>query len=103
MAGHNLSGEPSLFREAVRRAQVLKTDALPDTLETYRTQKALAEALESASRLPDGRDGRPGIWRMTGGLRVFGWTHFYNVPWLIHALEQNGEPDIEKSPLPATY
>lgn len=103
MAGYNLSGEPSLFREAVRRAQALKTDALPDALETYRTQKALAEALESASRLPDGRDGRPGIWRMTGGLRVFGWTHFYNVPWLIHALEQNGEPDIETSPLPATY
>lgn len=32
------------------------------------------------------------IWDMTQGMRVFGWTHAYNVPWLLYWLRDgNGE------------
>ena len=103
LAGYTASNEPSFFREAARRAQLLKMDALSQPVSAFETQESFAEALESASRLPRGRNGEPGIWRSTGGLRVFGWTHMYHLPWLIHALETEGEPVIERSPLPPGY
>jgi rhamnogalacturonyl hydrolase YesR len=103
MAGYRVSDEPSFFQEAVRRAQVLKMDPLEDPVSATSTQKSLAEAIEAASRLPKGRDGRPAIWRSIGGLRVFGWTHMYHLPWLMQAINENGEPAVEKSPLPPGY
>jgi len=51
--------------------------------------------LEEASNLPGFDEGRVHpffgtrpIWSITNGLRVFGWTHAYNVPWLVHYLEK---------------
>lgn len=88
LKGYELSGEESLLREAVQRAQVLRTDALPDgAFGPTQTQAALAEALEGVSHLP-GSEGRPPIWKITNGLRIFGWTHAYNVPYLIYWLQQ---------------
>jgi hypothetical protein len=104
LAGYEVSKAPSLFREAVRRAQVLKTDSLTTPVMQGVTQEAVAESLNAASRLPDDRRrGGPGIWRLSGGLRVFGWTHAYNVPYLVHWLETNGAPDIDAPAVPDTH
>lgn len=89
--GYELSEEPSLLNEAIARAQYLKTDRLPQPFESYSNQKQRAEALESVSHLPDDEGGfRPAIWKITNGLRVFGWTHIYNVPYLEYWMDQEG-------------
>jgi hypothetical protein len=92
LLGYKLSGEESLYRTARERAQVLRTDELPsdDAFQEY-DQQELAEALTTVSYLPDGREPRPPIWKITNGLRVFGWTHAYNVPYLIYWLKRDGQ------------
>jgi hypothetical protein len=92
LLGYKLSGEESLYRTARERAQVLRTDELPsdDAFQEY-DQQELAEALTTVSHLPDGREPRPPIWKITNGLRVFGWTHAYNVPYLIYWLKRDGQ------------
>lgn len=86
--GYELSGKSSFLEEAQNRAKYLKTDKLSQPVSSYKSQKALGEALQSVSHLPGEEEGyeRP-IWKITNGLRVFGWTHIYNVPYLIHSLE----------------
>jgi len=94
LMGYTLSGDRSLYRVAYERAQALKTDPLPIAFEEAATQDTLFHALNEASRLPRSRehpDRRP-IWGLTNGLRVFGWTHAYNVPYLVHWLEEEGPP-----------
>lgn len=89
--GYELSGEPTFLDAAVDRAQYLKTDRLPQPFESYENQKQLGEALESVSNLPDDEGGfRPAIWKITNGLRVFGWTHIYNVPYLEYWMNREG-------------
>jgi hypothetical protein len=88
LAGYQYAREPSLLREAVHRARHLKTDRLPKPVPAFATQEALAESLKTASRLPQDREGRCGIWCITGGLRVFGWTHAYTVPELVYWLQE---------------
>ncbi len=92
--GYELSGERSFLDEAVRRAEVLKTDQLEQDFGAYANQKELADALESVSNLPDDPNSWRGgaIWKITNGLRIFGWTHIYNVPYLVHSLEEAGYP-----------
>lgn len=94
LKGYELSGSPSLLAEARRRAQVLQTDRLPsdDPFRQTRPQAELAEALEAVSHLPDSEGPRPPIWKITNGLRVFGWTHAYNVPYLVYWLDHEGLP-----------
>lgn len=87
LVGYEFTGEKSFLEEALRRAEVLKTDALPEDAFARMTQRQLAEALEAVSHLPESTTGRPAIWKITNGLRVFGWTHAYNVPWLLYWLE----------------
>ena len=87
-----MSNEPSSLKEAIQRSSVLKTDKLAITFEQTAHQEQLATALEAASNLPkvtnyhEGRGRGFNIWDMTQGMRVFGWTHVYNVPWLLHWL-----------------
>jgi hypothetical protein len=86
--GYELSGKQSFLDEAIDRAQYLKTESLPQSFGEYENQKAIAEALESVSNLPDDEGGfRPAIWKISNGLRVFGWTHIYNVPHLLYWME----------------
>lgn len=95
LVGYQLSKDPSLYRTAYDRAQALKTDPLPLSFEEASSQAELFEALGGVSHLPRSRedpDRRP-IWSITNGLRIFGWTHAYNVPYLMHWLEREGPPD----------
>jgi hypothetical protein len=94
LLGYQLSGDRSLCRTAYERAQPLKTNSLPLSFEEASSQAELFEALEGVSSLPRSRehpDRRP-IWSITNGLRIFGWTHAYNVPYLVHWLEREGPP-----------
>ncbi len=91
--GYEYSGEKSLLDEAVKRAQYLKTDELAQNFKSYENQRILADALEEASHFPkDPGARRPPIWQITNGLRVFGWTSIYNVPYLNYWLEKENYP-----------
>ncbi|HKK45360.1 MAG TPA: hypothetical protein VJ964_07555 [Balneolaceae bacterium] len=91
--GYKYTRNQSFLDEALHRAQVLKTDALPKSFDSYKTQKSLEVALDNTSHLPAKADrfeqrGDKPIWAITGGMRVFGWTHAYNIPYLIYFLEE---------------
>ncbi len=92
--GYKYTHDVSFLKEALHRAQVLETDALPKSVDQYKTQKSLEEALDHTSHLPpkanrfEQRGDKP-IWSITGGMRVFGWTHAYNIPYLIYMLEHS--------------
>jgi hypothetical protein len=96
LMGYQLSGDRSLYRTAYDRAQALRTDRLSLSFDEAETQAALFEALEGVGNMPPSRedpDRRP-IWSITNGLRIFGWTHAYNVPYLVHWLEKEGPPSL---------
>lgn len=88
LVGYELSGEPTLLATAIKRAEVLKTNKLPKDFEEYTTQKELADILESVSNLPPNPKSSRTIWKMTHGIRVFGWTHANNVAWLLYWLDR---------------
>ena len=96
MLGYEISGQAGYLREAVARARYLRTGRLEQPVRAYSDQASLGEALEQVSRLPGGEGGFfPAIWKLSNGMRVFGWTHSYNIPWLIHAMQQEGLPADE--------
>jgi hypothetical protein len=87
----------------LKRLEPLKVDALPRPIDDSWTQKELFEALEKANHFPmDPNRIRPGansvmmanppprrpIWAFTNGLRVFGWTSAYTVPYALAILEE---------------
>jgi hypothetical protein len=95
LVGYELSGEKSLLEAAVNRARYLRTDPIYATSTDNITQREYAAMLESASQLPGFDEGRVHpffgtrpIWAATNGLRVFGWTHAFNVPWLVYYLDK---------------
>ncbi|MFA5668124.1 MAG: hypothetical protein WC967_02695 [Balneolaceae bacterium] len=91
--GYEYSGEKSLLDEAVKRAKYLKTDKLAQEFDSYENQRILADALEEASNFPgDPGARRPPIWQITNGLRVFGWTSIYNVPYLEYWMNEANYP-----------
>lgn len=94
LMGYQLSGQSAFLETARHRAQVLKTDELSTSFDAPdATQSALFAALEAASNLPPARDRDRAIWSLTHGLRVFGWTHAYNIPYLVHWLQQRADPN----------
>lgn len=94
LVGYELTGEPSFFREALGRAEFLKTEKLEKPLHSLKDQHEMEQALESVSHLPaetdyhEGTDMDHAIWDISQGLRVFGWTHAYNVPYLLYWLRR---------------
>jgi len=99
LMGYQLSDDRSLYRAAYHRAQVLRTDPMPTAFDEADSQSALADALEGVDNLPPSQenpDRRP-IWSITNGLRIFGWTHAYNVPYLVHWLEREGPPSLPEA------
>ena len=112
---YQLTGEASFLDETRKRVAAMRTDPLPRPIDSSWTQRALFEAIEAASHLPPdpnrhrpssgrGRGARaaaspdrgrgaelpdtprrPG-WSATHGLRIFGWTHAYTVPYALAIL-----------------
>ena len=96
VVGYDLTGSAEFLMEACRRAAYLRTDEMPRPFGSYTTQRELVSQMEAVSHLP-GRDesdafsgGRMPNWAFSGGLRVFGWTHAYGVPYLIDRLQSSG-------------
>lgn len=94
LVGYEFTGNEHFFNEAIDRAAFLKTDKLPVSFEELGNQTQIAAALEDVSHLPKAKDATEGrrrsfyIWDITQGMRVYGWTHAYNVPWLLYWLRQ---------------
>jgi len=93
LLGYQLSGDRALYSTAYERAQVLRTDSLSFSVAETSSQAKLFEALEGVSHLPRENDDRRPIWSITNGLRIFGWTHAYTVPYLLYWLEREGPPE----------
>ena len=94
--GYEFTREKSFLKEALARADCMKTDPLEQSFEELGNQKKIAEALEAVSNLPDkgyfsSRRRWVANWGPTQGLRVFGWTHIYNIPWLLPYLKEEGK------------
>jgi hypothetical protein len=107
--GWELTGEASFAEEIRRRVGLSATDALaPEPVGGW-TQGGLFEAVEAADRLPPdpGRfrpdmEGRPrnprAGWAATHGLRVYGWTHAYGLPWAMDVMRRTGGSRLPGEP-----
>ena len=83
IVGYEFTGNSIYLNEAFERAKVLKVDKLD---EGFKNQKEYSEALLKISNLPSGKGERK-IWEINHGLRVFGWTHAYNIPYLLYYID----------------
>tara|TARA_B110000902_G_scaffold210855_1_gene241384 strand:+ start:11803 stop:14403 length:2601 start_codon:yes stop_codon:yes gene_type:complete len=83
--GYEFTGNKNYLNEAIERSKVLRVDALNYS---FTNQKEYSEALKKVSKLPLGQDGDRTIWKIDNGLRAFGWTHAYNIPYLLYYLNQ---------------
>ncbi|WP_272502953.1 hypothetical protein [Salinibacter ruber] len=94
MMGYQLSGEASLYHAAYDRAKELRVDPLSPPFDEVENQGELKGALDAVDRTPKARGApnRRPIWSITHGLRIFGWTHAYNIPYLTYWLEKEGPP-----------
>lgn len=87
LIGYEFSGNNRFLEEAKERAEYLKIGELPQLPENYTNTTLFSEDLLKISNLPESK-GRFTNWQTNQGLRVFGWTHAYNIPYLIYWLEQ---------------
>lgn len=84
--GYEFTGNHIYLDEAIERAKVLKVDPLTNK---FTNQKEYSEELLKVAKLPTGKDGERTIWKNDNGLRAFGWTHAYNIPYLLYYLDKN--------------
>jgi hypothetical protein len=99
LLGYEFSGNKMYFEEALKRAEVLKVSALSKNQSKFKSQQEYSDALLEISNLPKSQNGRFTNWEMNQGLRVFGWTHANNIPYLLYWLENSDSDlkDISKS------
>lgn len=93
VVGYEFTKDKSFLDEALKRAEVTKTDKISKSIEELGSQRLVSEAIEEVSNLPmkgdfATRPRRVSNWGPTQGLRVFGWTHIYNIPWLLACLDE---------------
>lgn len=81
--GYEFTGNRIYLDEAFERAKVLKVGKLN---KDFTNQKEYSEALLKVSNLPTS-NGERKIWEINHGLRVFGWTHAYNIPYLLYYID----------------
>ncbi len=86
LVGYELTKDKSFLNTALERAEVLKTDQTNVKFDISSTQKLLAETLLKVSHFPQDPDNEYAEWDVRNGLRVFGWTHAYNIPYLLYWL-----------------
>jgi hypothetical protein len=98
VVGYDLTKDDRYLLEACQRATHLRTAEMERPFESYLTQRQLVEQMETVSNLPGRREdptaidtGTP-IWTFSNGLRIFGWTHIYGLPYLIDRLQSNERP-----------
>ena len=91
LIGYEFTKDQSYLDRALERAAVLKTDQANVKFDNNATQKQLAETLLKVSHFPQDPEKEYAEWDVRNGLRVFGWTHAYNVPYLLYWL-RNEEP-----------
>ena len=96
LVGYDLTGEDKFFIEACERSRYLLVDELAMPFEDYQNQGDLRDALEEVSNLPSAGEGpsfrgRNPIWTFSNGLRIFGWTHAFNVPYTIDRLNNRSD------------
>ena len=88
LVGYELTKNDAFLNSAIARSKLLQSDPLEKNIMDYRTQESLGPALLKTSRLPDNGVLTKPSWRFISnwnslqGLRVFGWTHYYSIPWL---------------------
>ncbi len=93
ITGYDLTGHDQYLIEACNRAVYLQTEEMDQPFGSYTTQRELAVVMEEVSNLPARGEGPSQfgdwlpIWAFSNGMRVFGWTHAFGVPWLIDRLE----------------
>jgi len=101
VAGYRLTQDEGMLREIRKRLNLLRMEPLKKPVTAYADQGELAAAIEKASHLP-GDPTRPGeraLWAASNGLRVFGWTHSFSLPYALHALEEadrRSRPPLKK-------
>jgi len=94
LVGYELCRDEGLLKTAIARAEEIKTGELTISFEDLGTQAKIAKALLGVSNLPmSPRSGRHANWEITQSMRVFGWTHMYNVPWLLHWLRERDQTE----------
>lgn len=87
LIGYEFSGNEAFLDEALKRSEFLKVSPLPENGNGFHSQQEYSEALLKISNLPKD-NGKAAIWETNQGLRVFGWTHAYNIPYLLYWLEK---------------
>ncbi len=93
VVGYEFTKDESFLNEAIKRSEKLKVDKISKSFTELGTQKEIAEELNKVSHLPekgyfDAEVSRwPTNWSPTSGLRVFGWTHIYGIPWLLDKID----------------
>ena len=85
--GYEISGEKGYLDEALARAEYLKIGELKKSSDEYDNTKEYSADLLEISNLPNSKK-KFTNWQTNQGLRVFGWTHAYNIPYLLYAMEQ---------------
>ncbi len=101
VAGYNLTEDARMLREMKKRLEILKLDPLGVPIVAGARQADLAAAIEKASHLPGDPTRLNGhaLWAATNGLRVFGWTHAFTLPYALKTLEEielRNRPPLKK-------
>lgn len=96
LVGYDLTGEEKFFMEACERSRHLLVGELAMPIHEFVSQGDLRDALEEVSNLPSAGEGpsfrgRNPIWTFSNGMRIFGWTHVFNVPYTIERLNQRSQ------------
>ncbi|MDR9366150.1 MAG: hypothetical protein RI575_12480 [Balneolaceae bacterium] len=89
----DFTGEKQFLIEACERSSHLLIDQMPTPISEFETQAEFQAAMEDVSNLPMSTSDsffsqRLPVWSFSMGLRIFGWTHAYSVPYMIDRLEK---------------
>jgi len=87
LIGYEFSGRQSFLDEALKRAEILKVDKLSNKDYEFADVNTFNKALLDVSKLPKSKKVITN-WEINQGLRVFGWTHAYNIPQLLYWMDK---------------
>jgi hypothetical protein len=88
LIGYEFTENKVFYYEALKRAQYLKIGELPMNPDSYTNVETFSDDLLKVSNLPKSEK-RFTNWETNQGLRVFGWTHANNIPYLLYWMDKN--------------